>query len=352
MVSSLVNVTLPYRVVMGRGALGRLPGLLRELGGGRVAVFTDDNLYRLFVKGVVESLSEEVETEVYLVGEPTVEEAERARGFVIETRCDLVAAIGGGRVIDMAKYAAYRSGLDFVSVPTAVSHDGIASPTVSLKGEGGRPVSVYARPPAAILADLDVIARAPARLLISGFADIVGKFTSVRDALLAMRIRGERMSTYSLEIALTSARMVAKNAGLMVRRDPEGVRTLVEAAIGCGIAMSLAGSSRPCSGSEHLFSHALDIVCPSKPSLHGEQVGVGTIMMAYLHGLRWRRIRALLKRVGAPVDCEGLGVPPEAVVEALTMAHRVRDRYTILGESGLSREAAEKLARRTGVIPE
>lgn len=261
----------------------------------------------------------------------------------------MVVAVGGGRVIDVAKYSSYALGLRFISVPTAVSHDGIASPAVSLKDVTGYPVSKFTRPPIAVVADIDVISRAPRRLLASGFGDIIGKFTSVRDAVLARKIKGEYVGDYSLALARMSAQMVARNAELIARLEPEGVSVLVEAAISCGVAMAIAGSSRPCSGSEHLFSHALDIVYPEKRSLHGEQVGVGTIMMAYLHGMNWRRIRRLLRIVGAPTTCSELGVPPEAVVKALTTAHKVRRRYTILGEGGLSEEAAWRLVKVTGV---
>jgi len=113
--------------------------------------------------------------------------------------------------------------------------------------------------------------------------------------------------------------------------------------------MSIAGSSRPASGSEHMFSHALDIVA-EKPALHGEQCGVGTIMMMSLHGGDWKRIREVLKCIGAPVTAEELGVDRDEIIEALLMAHRIRpERYTILG-SGLTKGAAIKLAKKTGII--
>jgi len=88
-----------------------------------------------------------------------------------------------------------------------------------------------------------------------------------------------------------------------------------------------------------------------KPALHGEQVGVGTIIMAYLHGLRWERVRETLKKVGAPTNAYELGIEPDLIIEALTIAHTIRpERYTILGKDGLTREAAEKAAKITGVI--
>jgi glycerol-1-phosphate dehydrogenase [NAD(P)+] len=112
--------------------------------------------------------------------------------------------------------------------------------------------------------------------------------------------------------------------------------------------MGIAGSSRPCSGSEHQFSHALDMIC-EKPALHGEQCGVGTILMTYLHGKDWERVRDALKVVKAPVNSKELGIDDSYIIKALTMAHSIRDRYTIL-RSGLSEESAIDLAKKTGVI--
>ncbi|HUI38057.1 MAG TPA: NAD(P)-dependent glycerol-1-phosphate dehydrogenase, partial [Thermoplasmata archaeon] len=89
----------------------------------------------------------------------------------------------------------------------------------------------------------------------------------------------------------------------------------------------------------------------ARPSLHGEQCGVGAIMMMYLHGADWKKLRTALRTIGAPVTARELGVTPEEVIEALVQAHRIRsERYTILGDNGLTREAAERLANVTGVI--
>ena len=130
----------------------------------------------------------------------------------------------------------------------------------------------------------------------------------------------------------------------------EGLRVLLEALISCGVAMSIAGSSRPCSGSEHLFSHALDLI-DSQHAMHGEQCGVGTIIMGYLHRINWKKVKETLKKVGAPTTAEELKVEPEKVVEAIVKAKDVRpERYTILNEKQLTVENAEKIAKITGVI--
>lgn len=345
-------IDLPLKIITGSKAIYSIPSLLRELGYEKPTIFTDSNLYNIIGKKLEESLiDEKFEVKVHIVKDSRFQDIDEARSFISETHSDVILAVGGGKVIDVSKYSSFLEKKRFISVPTAVSHDGIASPAVSLKDDENYPVSRFAKPPIAVVADLDIISKAPHRLIASGFGDIIGKFTSVRDAILARRIRGEYVGDYSLSLALMSAKMVSKNASLIASHNLEGMSILVEAAISCGVAMGIAGSSRPCSGSEHLFSHALDRVYPVKKSLHGEQVGVGTIMMAYLHGLNWRKIRNMLEIVGAPVDHEGLGVPPEAIIEALISAHKIRRRYTILGFTGLSKEAAINLARKTLVIP-
>jgi glycerol-1-phosphate dehydrogenase [NAD(P)+] len=140
------------------------------------------------------------------------------------------------------------------------------------------------------------------------------------------------------------------HASLIKPNLEESVWIAIRPLIVAGIAMSVAGSSRPCSGSEHLFSHALDMSA-AHPSLHGEQCGVGAIMMMYLHGGDWHRLRTVLRAIGAPTTAHELGISNEEAVNALVAAHTVRpERYTILGDSGLTREAAERLATVTGVV--
>jgi len=266
-----------------------------------------------------------------------------------ELKPQVVLGIGGGTKIDVAKMSSAHKGVPFISVPTTAAHDGIASPLVSLKGLE-KPYSLMAHSPMAIVADTSVIISSPYRFTASGCADVIAKLTAVRDWKLAHEVKNEYYGEYAASLAQMSARLVVKNAGSIKPDDEEGLRVLIEALISCGVAMSIAGSSRPCSGSEHLFSHALDQVTP-KPALHGEQCGVGAIMMARLHNIDWRRIKGTLKKVGAPTTAEELGVEPKHVVEALVRAREIRpDRYTILDERVLNYESAEKLARATGVI--
>jgi glycerol-1-phosphate dehydrogenase [NAD(P)+] len=202
----------------------------------------------------------------------------------------------------------------------------------------------------AIIADTDVIIKSAQRLTASGCGDVIAKVTAVRDWRLAHRIKDEYYGAYAASLALMSAKLVMENADLMKPSGEEGIRVLLEALISCGVAMAIAGSSRPGSGAEHMFSHALDSITPNT-ALHGEQCGVGTIMMAYLYGLDWKRIRDKLEKVGAPTTAKGLGVEPVYIVQALVKAREVRpERYTILHEKMLDEESARRVAETTGVI--
>ena len=260
-----------------------------------------------------------------------------------------MVGLGGGRSIDLAKYSAHILNLRWISIPTVASHDGIASPFVSLKGFE-KPISKKARMPELIYIDVEIVRKAPKRNNIAGFGDLIGKFTSVRDWKLAHKLKGEYYGEYAASLALLSAKHVSMFYREISLGTSEGYRVLLEALVSSGVAMGIAGSTRPASGSEHLFAHALSMISKNPP-LHGEAVAVGTIMMAYLHGIKWRKIRHVLRTVGAPVTAEELGVADTDIIEALVMAAKIRpERYTILGETGLTYEAAEKLARKTGVI--
>jgi glycerol-1-phosphate dehydrogenase [NAD(P)+] len=263
-------------------------------------------------------------------------------------RSTFLLGVGGGSKIDLAKMAAKDLELEFISVPTSASHDGIASGRASIKNETG-PLSLDARVPLGVIADTAIIVQAPYRLLAAGCADVISNMTAVKDSEYAKRLRGEEFSRSAYALALYTAETIIDNADLIKPNLEESVWVAIRPIIISGVSMSVAGSSRPTSGSEHMFSHALDMIAPGK-ALHGEQCGVGAIMMLYLHGGDWARLRDALAKIGAPTSAKELGITSEQVIEALVNAHKVRDRFTILGHVGLTYEAAERLATLTKVI--
>jgi glycerol-1-phosphate dehydrogenase [NAD(P)+] len=260
-----------------------------------------------------------------------------------------LVGVGGGSKIDITKVVAARLELPFVSLPTSAAHDGISSPRASLHDAEGVS-STLGAVPMGVLADTALLVQAPYRLLASGCADVISNVTAILDWRLAVRLRSEEYSSTAATLSEYAAQEIIDHAGSIKPHLEESVWIAIRPILVAGIAMSVAGSSRPCSGSEHLFSHALDRVS-NHPSLHGEQCGVGAIMMMYLHGGDWHKVKNALLTIGAPTTAPELGVSNDEVIRALMLAHTIRpDRYTILGDNGLARDAAERLAQVTGVI--
>jgi len=342
---------LPREVIVGKGTLSRIPEVVQRLGlRGSALVVAGPKSCKIAgtrVRDLLEKCGMNVDT--LLVNTATLKDVQAVEDRIVEWKPQVLFGVGGGTKIDATKLSAAHRGVPFISVPTTVSHDGIASPLASVKGLG-KPYSELAQAPLAIIADTEVIAQAPWRSVVSGCGDVIAKFTSVRDWRLAHMERKEYYGEYAASLAWMSATLVEDNAGKFSEGSEEGARILLEALISCGVAMSIAGSSRPCSGSEHLFGHALEMINPAK-SMHGEQCGVGAIMMTYLYGAKWECIRDTLKKVGAPTTASELGVSDADVVKALELAATIRpDRYTILQKLRMDYEGCEKVAKATRVI--
>jgi len=342
---------LPREVIVGNGAVERIAEVTRRLGFNSSAlVIAGSKTNDIAGKRVRELLEQAgMVVETMFVEAATIKDVNHVEESIKAFKPQVVLGVGGGTKIDVAKCSSARSEVPFISVPTTASHDGIASPLSSIKGSE-KPYSVMAQAPLAIIADTKIIMQAPWRLAISGYEDVVAKFTAVKDWKLAHIERNEYFGGYAASLALMSAKHVTFNVQLVKEKKEEGLRVLLEALISCGVSMSIAGSSRPCSGAEHLFSHALEIVSPNC-ALHGECCGVGTVMMAYLHGTNWKRIRDVLRKLGAPTNAEELGVNRNDVLNALELAASLRpERFTILNKLSLNRDAYEHLAKVTEVI--
>lgn len=332
-------IELPRRVIVGDGAIHRLRDVIEELGlKGNSLVISDPTTKEI----AGDNVRREIDASIYTTQGTPDSEVERILLEIKRDEIRYLIGVGGGRIIDITKLAAFKAGIPFLSVPTAASHDGITSPQVSIKRS--TPISIKAHCPIGVIADTAIIRKAPERLLAAGCADVISNYTAVLDWKLANKERGEYYGDYAATLAMMSAQIVMHNAEKIM----DDISILVEALISSGVAIGIAGSSRPCSGAEHNFSHVLDRICPN-PALHGEQCGVGSIMMAYLHEAEWERVRDSLKKVKAPINAKELGIEDNYIVEALTKAHKIRDRYTILRD-GLSREKAIELAKITGVI--
>ena len=354
------TMIFPREIIVGHNTTHQIAELCDRIGRGNSVIIVADKKTKKLSGDEIQKILTKANYNVKLkiVSSPTVGEVNKLIKFTHKNDINLMLGVGGGSVIDITKLAAYELKKPFISIPTSAAHDGIASPRASLKHSKGS-VSKTAVSPLAILADTKIIHKAPYRMLASGCADAISNISAVMDWELAHRLKGEEFSSHSAVLAKTAAQLLMENADDIRTGTEESVWLGVKAMIVSGVAMSVAGNTRPASGSEHMFSHMLDHLGPGimlkgkkyKKPMHGEQCGVGAIMMVYLHGGDWEKVRDALKKIGAPVTSEELGVSKKKIIEALVRAQEIRpERYTILGETGLTKDAAKKLAKITGVI--
>ncbi|MDR5656885.1 NAD(P)-dependent glycerol-1-phosphate dehydrogenase [Halodesulfurarchaeum sp. HSR-GB] len=345
-------IRLPRNVVVGHDVLARAGEVITSTHlHGRPLVVTSETPKAVAGDFLLERLEEAgFDPAVVVIEEASFGAVERVLEAAETVEPGFLVGVGGGKPIDIAKMAADRLNVGFVSVPTAASHDGIVSGRGSVP-EGDTRHSVAAAPPIAVIADTGIIAEAPWELLTAGCADIISNYTAVKDWKLANRLKNVEYSEYAGALSQMTAELLRDAAPSIKRGLEESAWIVVKALVSSGVAMSIADSSRPASGAEHLFSHQLDRIVPGS-ALHGHQVGVGSILTEYLHSGadgEWRAVRDALASIDAPTTADQLGISDEAVIEALTTAHLIRDRYTILGD-GIEEAAAIEAATRTGVI--
>ncbi|MFB6962315.1 iron-containing alcohol dehydrogenase family protein [Streptomyces sp. NPDC056309] len=245
-------------------------------------------------------------------------------------RYDAVVGLGGGKVIDCAKYAAARVGLPLVAVATNLANDGLCSPVATLDNDAGR--GSYGVPnPIGIVIDLDVIREAPVRFVSAGIGDVICKISAVADWELSHRETGEKIDGLAAAMARQAAEAVLRHPGGI--GDDSFLTTLSESLVLCGISMSVAGDSRPASGACHEISHAFDLRFPKRNALHGEQCGLGGAFATYLRGdvETAGQMAQVLRRHGLPVLPKDIGFTVDEFVRVVEFAPETRPgRYTIL----------------------
>jgi len=290
-----------------------------------------------------EKIASELNSPIIVIKDSTMGEVKR----VEEIKSDCIISFGGGKVIDVGKLAAHNKKIPFISFPTSCSHDGIASMNASI-WENGEYRSFPATGPSGIIADIEIISKSPYRIIASGSADLISNYCSVFDWKLASLKNGEKYSEPIALLALSAAELVSNSQEEIKKMSESGIRNLIWGLIFSGFSMTLHGSSRPASGAEHMFSHALDKL--GKFGLHGEQVGIGSIFFSYLQGQDWMKIKTVLENLGAPIKLSQIGVSQDIFIEAVLKAKDVRKRYTVLDEKRLDRKSIIEISKSVSII--
>jgi glycerol-1-phosphate dehydrogenase [NAD(P)+] len=261
------------------------------------------------------------------IGGAYMTEVARVVQAITAARSDSVIGCGGGQTLDAAKYAAFKAGVPFVSLPTQATHDGLCSPVAVLRDDTALRISSYgALAPAAIIVPIHVVARAPRRTLVSGMSDLAANLIAVEDWLWARDVAGEEFDDYAALLARSAAQLVVSRRHIFSPDrgfTREDVELLVQGLVLSGLAMALTGSSRPCSGPEHLISHAFDYLGVGSGT-HGEQVAVGAVLAVGLYDTELTQVLELLESIGAPMRPADIGIADEDALRAIDNAHLVR----------------------------
>jgi glycerol-1-phosphate dehydrogenase [NAD(P)+] len=335
-------VGTPLTIDIGPGAVAGLAPLLadrRISSGGHVAVVVGPGLGEEIASLLRPQLAN---AEIWAVDDGSVQAgadlaARLRRGFH-----DALVGIGGGRTLDVSKYAASLSGLPMVAVATSLAHDGIASPVASLDDEAGRKASYGVQMPIAVVVDLDYVRRSEPAMRRSGIGDTVSNLSAIADWRLAERERGEAVDGVAVTFARTAATSIV-NREDGINDDPFLI-ALAEALVLSGLAMATAGSSRPCSGGDHEILHAIDRLFPGTAH-HGELAGAASLFTSFLRDddSLARGIDACLRRHGLPRVPADLGLSADQFAQAVLTAPATRpDRFTILEHLQLDEAGARR----------
>lgn len=317
--------------------LARIPDKLRDLGfEGPVHLIADSNTLTAAGSKVADALRQagfSVSETVFVTPDEALvpNEAALAKLFIeVPVTAEVLVAVGAGTITDLVRFTAYKMGKPFVSVPTAPSMDGYAS-AVSPLIVGGFKRTFSANPPRAIYADLDVLCRAPMWMIVAGFGDLVGKYTAKADWELSRIINNEYFCQSSLDLMAAALELCTSNPEGLTRREPQLIKGLMEGLILSGIAISMAGSSRPASGAEHQLAHYWEMRSLQENQhfhLHGTKVGVATPLVLGIYN-------KVLRFDPSTIDLNSLAESHQGpeTVEAAVRAHYGSMADEILAES-------------------
>lgn len=237
-------------------------------------------------------------------------------------------AVGAGTLTDITRFVSHRTGAEFISVPTAPSVDGFASIGAPLIIHGVK-ITVICHAPLAIFADINTLAHAPRPMIAAGFADMLGKLTSIADWRIGHLLWNEPYDELIAQRTLAAVKICTDNVEAIAAGSPEGIGRLMDALLESGYCMLDFGSSRPASGAEHHYSHywEMKLLREGRPAvLHGAKVGVATVMVAEFYDKIRRLSRAqvsdLLEASVWPTPRRGRGAHPCGLRQSGRRHHR------------------------------
>ncbi|MCM1267546.1 MAG: iron-containing alcohol dehydrogenase family protein [Bacteroidales bacterium] len=331
---------LPGCLIIEEGACERLNEILADcvpgIEGKRVIIATEEALIPIMQSCLDEMQRDLPKSELYLIGENSFDEAMKLAKRICMADVEVIIGVGGGKVLDVAKYAGFVGKIPYICVPTTLSNDSLSSPVAVLGTEGDARKTLKCAIPAAIVVDVDVVMGAPLSQLQSGIGDTISKYTALYDWKLDAAYRKERVDDFSYLLSDMAFSSLCYNEEKSLK-SKEFIKILTQSLVLGGLAMEIAGNSRPCSGSEHLFCHSLEENHKEIQISHGMAVALGSLVSCRLQGRDGKLLRSVLRAYHMDMDPMNWGITEEIFADAwLRAADTRKDRHTILNEVTLT----------------
>lgn len=333
---------LPGCLFIEEGACERLNEILADCIPGieekRTVIVTEEPLLSIMGAYLDEMKRDLPKSELYLIKENSFEEAMELAKYICMNDVEVVIGVGGGKVLDVAKYAGFVGKISYICVPTTLSNDSLSSPVAVLGTEGDARKTFKCTIPSGIVVDVNVVMNAPLSHLQSGIGDTISKYTALYDWKLDAAHRGERVDGFSYLLSDMAFSSLCYNEEKSLK-SKAFIKILTQALVLGGLAMEIAGNSRPSSGSEHLFCHSLEENYKEINISHGMAVALGSMVSCRLQGQDLGKLETVIRAYHMDMDPMNWGITKDIFTDAWMRAADTRkDRYTVLNETTLTKE--------------
>ena len=311
------TIISPNRYVQGRGELKNLPEHAKKLGKKLFVIISASGLKR--VRDLLEKSFENTGMELVFEefqGECCETEIKRLGSRFQENKCDLVVGVGGGKIHDSAKAAAYYQGAPVVIIPTIASTDAPCSALSVIYSETG----VFERylflnsNPDLVLVDTDIIAAAPSRLLVSGMGDALATYFEARAVAAsgALSCAGGKPTKGALVLAkLCYETLLEDGVKAKLAVEAGACTQAVENIIEANTYLSGIGFESGGLAGAHAIHNGLTVIKDCHHLYHGEKVAFGTLTQLVLENAGQKLLEEVIgfcMDVGLPTTFAELGM--------------------------------------------
>lgn len=210
---------------------------------------------------------------------------ERLDDFISKTEA-IPVAVGSGTINDLTKLSSYHNGKRYMTVGTAASMDGYTAFGASITKDGAKQ-TFNCPAPLGFIADIDIIATAPAEMTASGYADLFAKIPAGADWIISDALGVEKIDKMSFDTVQGGLKEALSDPEGLRKGNKKAIGQLIEGLLLGGFAMQIHKTSRPASGADHQFSHLWNMehhtMADGTTPSHGFQVAIGTLASTALY---------------------------------------------------------------------